>query len=635
MTAVLVHEDELSPYQPPESSPRWVRPSVAALLLGTALLYLWDLGASGWANSFYSAAVQAGATSWKAMLFGSSDASSFITVDKPPAALWVMDLSARLFGVNAWSILVPQALEGVASVGVLYLAVRRVAGPAAGLIAGFVLATTPVAALMFRFNNPDALLVLCLTGAVYATVRSLETASVRWLSFAGALIGLGFLSKALQAFLIVPVLALVYLALAPTGLGRRIRHVLVAGAALVVAGGWWVALVQLWPAGSRPYIGGSQDNSFLSVVFGYNGFGRLTGDETGSVGGGGGTTGRWGATGLLRLFNSEFGGQASWLLPLAILLLAAGLWLTWRRVAVRASLLLWGGWLVVTGLVLSLGKGIIHPYYTVALAPALGGVIGIAAVELWKLRSRVEARAVLAGALAISGIWTYLLMQRTSSWHAILRPVLLLAALTAAAVVLWLPLVRKAFLPLVVGGALVATLSAPALAAVDTAGQTHSGSIPSAAPAAAVGFGGRGGGGFPGGAPGGGPGGGGGGFRGGGGGGGGNLLDASTPSAALVAALKTDASAYTWVAAAIGSNSAAGPQLASGLPVMAIGGFNGSDPTPTLAEFQKLVADKQIHYFLGGGRGQGSSTSAQITAWVQANFTPTTIGGTTVYDLTS
>jgi 4-amino-4-deoxy-L-arabinose transferase-like glycosyltransferase len=625
MTAVIERPTELSSYQPAES-PRWVRPSVAALLLGTAVLYLWDLGASGWANSFYSAAVQAGAHSWKAMLFGSSDSSSFITVDKPPAALWVMDLSARVFGVNSWSILVPQALEGVASVGVLYLAVRRVAGPAAGLIAGFVLATTPVAALMFRFNNPDALLVLCLTGATYATVRSLETASVRWLSLAGTLIGLGFLSKALQAFLIVPVIALVYLAMAPTGVGRRLRHVLVAGAAMLVAGGWWVALVELWPAGSRPYIGGSQDNSFLGVMFGYNGLGRLTGNETGSVGGGGGTTSRWGTTGLVRMLNTEFGGQASWLLPLALVLLAGGLWLTWRHTAVRASLLLWGGWLVGTGLVLSFAKGIIHPYYTVVLAPALGGVVGIAAVELWKLRSSLAARGVLSGALVISGVWSYRLMERSAGWHTSLRPLLLFATLGAAAVVLWLPLVRKAFLPGVVALALVGSLAAPALAAVETAGAVHAGAIPSAAPSTGTGQGGPGGG--PGGGLGGGPGGGG------GRGGVGNLLDASTPSAELVAALQADASSYTWVAAAIGSNSAAGPQLASGEPVMAIGGFNGSDPTPTLAEFQSLVAAKKIHYFLGGGgMGGNSGTSAQITAWVTATFPATTIGGTTVYDL--
>ena len=142
------------------TDPAWVRPSVLALLVATAVLYLWGLGASGWANSFYSAAAQAGSASWKAMFFGSSDAANSITVDKPPAALWIMALSVRIFGLSSWSLLVPQALEGVAAVGLLYLAVRRTSGPAAGLIAGAVLATTPVAALMFRFNNPDALLVL-------------------------------------------------------------------------------------------------------------------------------------------------------------------------------------------------------------------------------------------------------------------------------------------------------------------------------------------------------------------------------------------------------------------------------------------------------------------------------------------
>ena len=153
--------------RPPDAA--WVRPSLIALLGIAALLYLWDLSASGWANAFYSAAVQAGSTSWKAFFFGSFDASNFITVDKSPAALWVMDISARIFGVNAWSILAPQALEGVATVGFTYWAVRRWFPAAAGLIAGGVVALTPVAALMFRFDNPDALLVLLLTVATYAT----------------------------------------------------------------------------------------------------------------------------------------------------------------------------------------------------------------------------------------------------------------------------------------------------------------------------------------------------------------------------------------------------------------------------------------------------------------------------------
>ena len=642
------------PWRGREQDPAWVRPALLALLASTAALYLWDLAASGWANSFYAAAVQAGSHSWKAMFFGSSDASNFITVDKPPASLWVMDLSARVFGFNAWSMLVPQALEGVASVGLLYLTVRRVAAPAAALLAGLVFAATPVAALMFRFNNPDALLVLTLVGAAYATTRALEAVSTRWLALAGALVGLGFLTKMLQAVVIVPVLAGVYLLAAPTGLGRRVRQLLVAGSALLVAAGWWIAVVELWPASSRPYIGGSQTNSILELTLGYNGLGRLTGNETGSVGGApaGTGTGQWGSTGLLRLFSTEFGGQVAWLVPAALVLLAGGLWTTRRGARVdrlRASFLLWGGWLVVTGLVFSFAKGIIHPYYSVALAPAIGAVAGVGAVELWNRRGSVVPRLFLAGALVATGAWTYQLMTRTPSWHPGLRGVLLFGALLAAAGVLWLPFLNRQLAAGVAALALTASLAAPALASVETAGTPHSGAIPTASPsvqgARGPGGGGRAGGrpgGFLRGAP---PGAGGapgaGGPPGGGaprGGGPGNLLGASMPSADLVAALKADASSYTWVAAAVGSNSAAGPQLASGLPVMAIGGFNGSDPTPTLAAFEALVTQRKIHYFLGGsgggpGGGRGA-TSSPITAWVAAHYTPQTIGGLTVYDLT-
>ena len=198
-----------------------------------------------------------------------------------------MGLSARLFGVNAWAILVPQALEGVATVGVLYLAVRRWFGPAAGLVAGAVVATTPVAALMFRFNNPDAALVLLLTLGAYAAVRAIESGATRWVVLTGVCVGLGFLAKMLQAFLVVPGFGLAFLVAAPGPLWLRVRRLVLAGVALAASAGWWVALVSLWPASSRPYIGGSQDNSLLNLIFGYNGFGRLTGNETGSVGGGG------------------------------------------------------------------------------------------------------------------------------------------------------------------------------------------------------------------------------------------------------------------------------------------------------------------------------------------------------------
>ena len=271
-----------------ESDAAWVRPALLALLALTAVLYLWDLGASGWANSFYSAAVQAGTKSWKAFFFGSSDSSNFITVDKPPASLWVMEISARIFGLNSWSILVPQALEGVATVGVVYLTVRRWFTAQAALLAGVVLALTPVAAMMFRFNNPDSLLALLLTGSMYALVRAFEKAQTKWLVLAGTLVGFGFITKMLQAFLIIPALAIVYLLAAPTGWWRRVWQVVVMGVATLVAAGWWVAAVALTPAADRPYVGGSQNNSIFNLIFGYNGFGRLTGSESGSVVGGGG-----------------------------------------------------------------------------------------------------------------------------------------------------------------------------------------------------------------------------------------------------------------------------------------------------------------------------------------------------------
>ncbi|GAA0296087.1 hypothetical protein GCM10010302_38470 [Streptomyces polychromogenes] len=297
--------------------PRWERPAYAALLLATAVLLLWNLGSSGYANSFYSAAVQAGSESWKAFFFGSSDAGNSITVDKPPAALWPMMLSVRMFGLGSWQILVPQALMGVATTAVLYAAVRRQFGPAAALLSGAAFALTPVAALMFRFNNPDALLTLLLTVTVYCVLRALDGARTGWLVGAGVAIGLGFLTKTLQAFVILPPLALLYAVCAPTRLRRRLGQLLLAGAAMVVSGGWWVAVVELWPASSRPYIGGSQHNSFLELTFGYNGLGRLNGNETGSVGGGrtrgaAGALGAYGLPGAGRACAAGAGGRPGW-----------------------------------------------------------------------------------------------------------------------------------------------------------------------------------------------------------------------------------------------------------------------------------------------------------------------------------
>jgi len=638
--------------------PAWVRPALLALLAGTALLYLWGLGASGWANAYYSAAVQAGSQSWKAWFFGSFDAANAITVDKTPAALWIMVLSARVFGVNAWSILVPQALMGVAAVGLLYATVRRWFHPAAALLAGAVLALSPVATLMFRFNNPDALLVLLLVAAAYATTRALEAASTRWIVLAGALVGFAFLAKMLQALLVVPPLALVYLFAVPAPVKRRLVQLLGAGAAMVGAAGWWIAIVELWPASSRPYIGGSQNNSVIELALGYNGLGRLTGEETGSVGGGRG----WGETGALRLFNAEIGGQVSWLLPAALILLVGGLVLTARRPRTdrtRAALLLWGGWLLVTALVFSFMAGIFHAYYTVALAPAVGAVVGVGGAALLRARSRIWASVGLAAATVATAVWAYVLLGRSADWQPWLRPVVLVAGLVAAAALLAGVRLARRFTLAAAAVAVVAALAAPFGYSVTTAAQAHTGAIPSAGPAVTGGGpGGRPGGAVPGGAM---PGGAvpGGAVPGGGparaqagnppagmrqrdggtrtGPGGGGLLNAGTPGAEVVAALRADADSYTWVAASVGANHAAGYQLATGLPVLAIGGFNGSDPAPTLSQFQQLVAEKRIHWFVGGNgvmpADSGSRASEQILAWVAGTFTPTTVGGVTLYDL--
>ncbi|GAB3943261.1 hypothetical protein GCM10029976_065620 [Kribbella albertanoniae] len=638
------------------------------LLVLTAIAYLWGLSKNGYANEYYAAAVQAGSTSWKAWFFGAFDSSSFITVDKTPGSLWVMGLSGRIFGFNSWSMLVPQALMGVASVGFVYVSVRRWFSANAGLLAGGILALTPVAVLMFRFNNPDALLIMLLCAGAWAVTRAIDSEkhAARWMMLAGALVGFGFLAKMMQAFLILPAFGLAYLVAGRSALGKRIMHSGLALVAMIVSAGWWIAIVELIPASARPWIGGSSTNSILELTLGYNGLGRLNGNETGSVGGGIGNPGWGGATGLQRLFGGEFASQIAWLLPAAllatvVLIVAAGK--APRTDRTRAFTILWGGWLVVTGLVFSFMKGIIHSYYMVALAPAIGAVIGAAMLVLWRRRTEWLPRATLAGGILLTAGWSFALLNATPTWNPWLRWVVLVTGAIAACALLMVPelglnraTARRA--GLATGALLIVTaLAGPAAYSVSTIATAHAGAIPTAGPEGVGGRGGGGGGGggfnrgggqpaagtqpgattgtAPGGAttgaPTGGMRGGGGGFLGGGG--------TSGVSSELVALLQQGANGYTWAAAAVTSNAAAPLQIASEVPIMSIGGFNGTDPAPTLAEFQQLVAQGKVHYFVGGsgggfGGGRGG-TSSEISTWVAANFQAQTVGTSTVYDLTT
>lgn len=572
------------------------------------MLYLWNLSASGWANAFYSAAAQAGGSNWTAMLFGSSDAANAITVDKTPAALWVIDTSVRLFGLNPWSVLVPQALEGVAAVALLYAAVCRITGRGAGLLAGAVLALTPVAALIFRFNNPDALLVLLLVAAAYCVQRACEKDASRWwLVAAGDAVGFGFLAKMLQAFLVLPGFAVGYLIGGHRPWPRRLLDLLAAAAAMVASTGWYLLLVEVWPPSSRPFIGGSQHNSIIELTLGYNGFGRITGDEPGGLGNLNHDVG-WG-----RLFGTGMGQDIAWLFPAALICLAAGLVLVGRRPRtdpLRTALIMWGGWLIVTAVVFSFAGGIIHSYYTVALAPAIAACIGIGANLMWWNRFDIRVATAMASTVVVTVCLATVLLARNVDWLPWLRAAVAAGGVGTAVLLLVVGRLPRPPAAAVAALAVASCLAAPGVYSLATAATPHSGAIPAVGPSS------RGFGGPPG------------------------LLAAPTPGPALLAGLREDAGAYTWVAAAVGSNNAAGYQLAADAPVMAVGGFNGTDPAPTLEEFRSLVAARRIHYFIGSGSMfgrhavSGSRESADITEYVTTHYSPMTVDGVVVYDLT-
>lgn len=597
--------------------------ALAALLVSTAMFWLIGLGRNGWANPFYAAAVQAGTRSWKAALFGSSDAANSITVDKPPASLWPMELSARLFGLNSWSMLAPQVLIGVAAVALLYGCVKRTFGTPAGLIAGALLALTPVATLMFRYNNPDALLVLLMVLAAWALLRAVADGRTRWMVICGAAMGWAFLVKQLQVMLIAPALAGTYLYCGPPRLVVRVRQLVAAAAVMLVSAGWWVLLVSVTPPSNRPYIGGSTDNSFLNLTFGYNGLSRLTGHRPA----GQSSPEHWGSwthshPGPLRLFTGESAGQVSWLLPLAVILLGSGLIWCGREPRTdlrRAHYLLWGGWLLVGGAVFSAMSGTYHDYYTVALAPALAALVAVGGTEAWRRRDAGRARLVLACGVAATGLWSWVLLSRTAGFAPGLRWLVIGSALVAAAVIA-VPKPMTGVPRLMAAAAAVVTLAAGPLAyCIQTVTTAHHGGIVNAGPQLPQLDGSEAGQHHP-------------------------QWGLAQPVSADVAALLDDgASSFTWVAATQGANQAAGYQLATGHPVMPIGGFIGRDPSPTLETFRNEVVQGRIHYFIDSRRpddaGQDApkdpadGPAAKIADWVRNTFAPHTVGGVTMYDL--
>ena len=613
----------------------WDRIGLGVLLLATAVMYLWHITINGMGNQFYAGAAQAGSKNWEALLFGSLDSHNFISVDKPPVSQWVMGLSGQIFGFSSASMLVPEALMAVTAVALLYGAVRRISGPRAALLAGTALALMPVAALMFRYNNPDAVMVLLMMTAAYCTVRALERASATWIALAGVALGFAFLAKMLEGLMVMPAIGVVYLFAAPTSVRRRLLQLVGALVAFLASSGWFVALTLVWPASSRPYIAGSTDNNFMNLVLGYNGFARILGRNHGAAGhaptagaaagehvgtgpAGHGGFGGFGhqTAGVGRLFSGEFGFEIGWLLPAA--LLAVALVVISRRRAprtdlVRAGAILFGGWMLIDGLVLSYMDGTTHPYYCLSLAPAVAGTFAIGVHEMWDKRSSWFGRLGLSVLIGSTGVWSWWILGRNAQWFPALRWVILAMTIAAIAVLL-LSMTspthrRRAAASLVLG--LAAALAGSTAYAVATIGQSHAGGNASVGPAAPTQTGRTAGG----------------------------MRGQHIDNAALDTMLSR--SRTQWSAAVDGSSTAAGLELSTNTAVMAIGGFSGSDPVPTLSQFQQDVANHQVTYFIapdnkGGGRGAfGGNQHTDISTWVAATFTPIKVGSDTVYDLTT
>jgi 4-amino-4-deoxy-L-arabinose transferase-like glycosyltransferase len=593
------------------------------LLVLAAITYLWNLSSNGWANAYYAAAAQTGASDWKAFFFGSSDMGNGITVDKLPASIWVSSLSVRLFGLSSWSLLVPQALMGVGTIALTYCTVRRHFHMTAALLAGSVALLTPAGAIMFRYNNPDALLTLLLVISLYLVVRAVEDGRWRWLLGAGIAIGLGFLTKSAQALVILPVLGLIYLVVGPANIARRVWQLLASLGALVVVAGWWIIVAENASTIERPYAGGSFTNSFVEVLFRQNGLGRLVGAAAG-----GSAQVDYIKSGPLKLLMyPTFGTQGSWLLLVAMLLLLTSLVLL-RHQPVndrrRAVLLLAGGWLVAYAGVFSYMSGVINPYYLVALAPPMGIVIGAGAQLSWASRRWLPFRLAHGSIFLISAILAAGYIAISSGG---LNAPLALSVFLLGVLVVPLLIFRTQGQGRVRATAAVATavcLVGPTLFTFSAVQTPHTGIWPAAdlSTAAAV-FDSPVSDAWPGAVP---------------------LAHRGTgighsPEKTVLDILAADKDKSRWAAATPGALNAARYQLESGASVMPVGGFNGSTPFPTVSQFRDFVMKRQVRYYIVRRDSQDIAAEAgfaeDVTAWVRANFTPQVIAEIELYDLQS
>ena len=439
----------LTPWRSPAGQPAWARPALLAIAAVAAVAYGWGMAGAS-VEPFYGAAARSMSESWHDFLFGAFDPAGTVTVDKLPGALWVQALSLRVFGFHIWALILPQVVEGVLTILVLYRAVRRLAGPVAGITAAVVLAVTPITVLLSRGNVSDSLLILLLVLAADATSAALLTGSLRQLLLAGVWVGLAFQAKMIQAWLALPALAAAYLLAAPAArLRTRCAHVALAGLITVVVSLSWMTAVSLVPSQDRPYVDGSANDSVYTQVFDYNGLGRLTGNWATLAGPPSPLLIAAKESGQLlnaetfgikaswhRLLAGPFAADSGWLLPAAVAG-ALGVLISRRRQGrrdpLRAAVVLWGGWWLILAVFFSAGT-YINSYYVAALVPAPSPRCAAPAspradLGPWPTRVRLIVAATVFGC---AGYGAYL-MSGTASGPVVLTAVALIVAAAAVA----------------------------------------------------------------------------------------------------------------------------------------------------------------------------------------------------------
>jgi 4-amino-4-deoxy-L-arabinose transferase-like glycosyltransferase len=598
----------------------WRHLGLTCILVLALALRGWRLGAGGFITPYYMAGVRSMMASWHNFFFNAFDPVGFVSLDKPPLAFWIQSESAELLGFSPFSVLLPQVLEGTASILVLYHLVRHVFGTAAGLLAALFLALTPVAVAVDRSNNTEPLLVLTLLLAAWALSRSIETGRLSLLLLSAALVGIAFNVKMLVAFGVVPIFILVYLASAPILWPRRIGHLAAAGAVLATVSLSWTGVYDLTPPKNRPFVDSTSGNSMFELIVGENFIRRFVphGDrlrQTSAAAANPNTIpdqtavrllGRdYVPAGLTRLVAPHLAAQTGWLFPLSVIGGVAAWWRYRRRLGnERLQLALWAGWAFTYGIVFSAAAGLFHAYYLVAMAPALCALAGIGTVSLWSLYNAGSAMSLLFPATVIAtAIWQgYIVNGFLADYLAVgerwLVPILIgMAGLTAAALVL----LRRVVPSLLGGVALLSLLAMPTAWSIGTVLVKGNTGFPTARPPF--------------------------------------LNDAAETQRRrwsmvagalggdpkLIDFLRSNRRSEAYLAASVNARQAAPIIIATGEPVIALGGFTGRNPILTVDAFARLVDDERLRFVLVGDgspglrRIFGEDGQKPVVDWIRAN----------------